>query len=107
MLIQHIDKLALQKENPELINLAFNIVFGWKIEYEKIKSPTLTSVGLLSFKPKKNPQNGDFSSILKWQSQEKKYPVYGTTILLKNILSIIDNYIYMIEMIDFDKIRTS
>jgi len=105
-LIQHIDKLALQRENPELINLAFNIVFGWKIEYEKMKSPTLVPSNLPLFKPKKNPQNGEFSLNLNWQSKEKKDPIYGTAALLKNILWMIDSYIYMIEMIDFKKLSS-
>lgn len=52
--ITHLDKLALQSENPALINLVFDIVFNGKIEYEKLKKHT--------------QQINEFSSI---QSQQK------------------------------------
>jgi len=39
-LITHIDKLALQREKPELINLAFAIIYDWKIEYKNLNYHT-------------------------------------------------------------------
>jgi hypothetical protein len=38
--IKHLDKLALQKDNPELITLAFNIMFIQRIEFEKLDCRT-------------------------------------------------------------------
>jgi hypothetical protein len=38
--IQQLDTLALQKEKPELINLAFNVMFIQRLEFEKLDSRT-------------------------------------------------------------------
>ncbi|MFK7779772.1 MAG: recombinase family protein [Candidatus Gracilibacteria bacterium] len=67
--ITHIEELALQKENPELINLAFDIVYDGRIEYENIKhhTPVFTTYPA-SLSQQKNPQNEDLVGNLKWQS---------------------------------------
>lgn len=67
--LTHLDKLALQKEKPELINLAFDIIYEWKIEFETIDSPTYFFNSFeANLSHQKNPQNGDFSLNSKWQT---------------------------------------
>lgn len=48
--ITHLDKLAIQRDRPDLINIAFEIVFNWQVEFDKISCHT--------------PENTDFSFIL-------------------------------------------
>ncbi len=68
-LITHLDKLALQKDKPDLINIAFEIVFNWKVEYEKIDYHTnFLSLFSANLSQQKNPQTENFSKNLKWQS---------------------------------------
>lgn len=66
--ITHIDRLALQSEEPELINLAFDVVFDWRIEFDKIQSHTLSNLDFFSLQSQqKNPQTGDLVENSKWQ----------------------------------------
>jgi len=66
--IKHLDKLALQKDNPEFINLAFNIMFNERVVFENLCSPTPWNQWLYALvSQQKNPQNGDFTWNLKWQ----------------------------------------
>ncbi len=68
-LITHIDLLARQRENPELINLAFDTVFWWRIEYENLEKHTLFFDSFsANLSQQKNPQNEDLVENLKWQS---------------------------------------
>ncbi|MCD5375265.1 hypothetical protein LR010_02305, partial [Candidatus Gracilibacteria bacterium] len=67
--ITHLDKLALQKERPDLINIAFEVIYGGQIEYEKMNDHTLFLPNFSStLSQQKNLQNGDFPSNLKWQA---------------------------------------
>lgn len=68
-IIQHLDRLVEQTNRPDLIALVFEIVFSWKIEYEKIIYPT-TKIGEKPaiLKQKKSSNNENFSSNLKWQA---------------------------------------
>lgn len=52
-ILTHLDKLVLQKENPEIIQLAFDIVFGWKVEYEDLKSHTPLQENILALNTSK------------------------------------------------------
>ena len=66
-LITHIDKLALQRDKPEIINLVFDIVFDWKIEYEKINSHTNFFHSFwANLSQQKNPSCDEFSLNSKW-----------------------------------------
>ncbi len=56
-ILEHLDKLVLQKENPEVIQLAFDIVFGGKVEYESILSRTPIIHDLLALQSKKEFQD--------------------------------------------------
>ena len=68
-LIQHLDKLVEQTNRPDLIALVFEIVFNWKIEYEKIIYPTTkTGKKPAILKQKKSSNNENFSSNLLWQA---------------------------------------
>lgn len=67
-LITHLDQLAKQKENQQLINLAFEIVFWWKTEYEKLSYHTpFFDAFCPNLRQQKNPQEEDLDSCLKWQ----------------------------------------
>jgi len=67
--ITHIDKLAIQKEEPELINLAFDIIYDWKVEYKNIESHTQDFSSFFSQQShQKNPSEDEFSLNLKWQA---------------------------------------
>jgi len=55
-ILTHLDTLVLQKENPEIIQLAFDIVFGGKIEYESILSHTPLNDEFMALASKKEFQ---------------------------------------------------
>lgn len=66
--ITHLNNIVTEAEKPELINLAFNIVFDWKIEYEKLSYHTpliMEKSAILS--QQKNPSCDEFSLNLRWQ----------------------------------------
>lgn len=52
-ILEHPEKLLLQKENPEIIQLCFDIFFWWKIEYKNLKSRTPIIQDFLALKSKK------------------------------------------------------
>lgn len=65
--ITHLDKLVLEKEKPELIGLVFDIVFDWRIEYEKISYHTQFFNSFSSdLSQQKNPSCDEFSLNSKW-----------------------------------------
>lgn len=68
-LIKHIDKIVQQREKPDMINLAFELMFNERIVFEKLDYQTTNNKGLLWIQSQqKNPQNGDFNQNTKWQS---------------------------------------
>lgn len=61
--ITRLDKLLLQRQNPELIGLVFDIVFNGKIEFEKISYHTSYFRAFRSYQSQqKNPSEEEFSS---------------------------------------------
>ena len=70
--VTRLDKLALQKGNPELINLVFDIIFDGKIEYEKIEkhTPVLTEFSSPQSQ-QKNPKNRDLIQKNGWYTNDK------------------------------------
>jgi len=46
-LIKHIDKIVQQKEKPDMISLAFDIMFNERIVFEKLDYQTINNKGLL------------------------------------------------------------
>jgi hypothetical protein len=88
-MITHIDKLATQKEEPELINLVFDIIYDWKIEYENMKSHTQEFSSFFSVQSqKKNPHNGDLIENRKWQD----WVTYRPTNLYRYFIYEIEEY---------------
>ena len=68
-LLKHLEKLVIQTEKPELIELVFNIIFYKERIYENIISQTLNTPEFSSILKQKNPQFlENFSKNLKWQS---------------------------------------
>ena len=68
-LIKHIDKIVQQRENPDMINLAFEIMFNTRIVFNKIDYQTTNNDWLLWIQSqKKNPHNGDLIGNSKWQA---------------------------------------
>lgn len=66
-ILTHLDKLVLQKENPEVIQIAFDIIYGGKIEYENILSHTPITQELSALQSKKELQlNWNSSLNRKW-----------------------------------------
>ena len=66
-IITHLDKLVIQKDKPDLINIAFEVVFNWQIEYDKINCHTnILTTYTANLSHQKNPQDEDFSWNLKW-----------------------------------------
>jgi len=67
--ITHLDKLAVQKERPDLINIAFEVIYGWQIEYEKMNDHThFLPNSTPNLSQQKNPSQEEFSQNLKWQA---------------------------------------
>jgi len=46
-LIKHIDKIVQQNEKPDMISLAFDIMFNERIVFEKLDYQTINNKGLL------------------------------------------------------------
>ena len=66
--ITHLDKLVIQKDKPDLINIAFEVIYNWQIEYNKLDCHTnilTSSEPILS--QQKNPSREEFPLNLKWQ----------------------------------------
>lgn len=60
-LIKHLDKLVLQREKPMIIALIFDIVFGWRVEFEKISYQTTHNTKVIfSDKEQKNSSFEEF-----------------------------------------------
>lgn len=68
-LLTHTEQLALQKEKPEFIKLAFEVVFWGRITYEEINKHT-PKICLFSLyrEQQKNPSCEEFSLNSKWQA---------------------------------------
>jgi len=67
-IIKHIDKLVLQIEKPEIISLAFDVMFNQRVVFEKIDYQTTNNSGLLWIQSQqKNPQNEDLVENSNWQ----------------------------------------
>jgi hypothetical protein len=106
--MEHLDKLALKRENPQLINLFFDVIYNGKIEYEKIKSGTPNIIQLSSLQSQqKNLQNGDLEANHLWFG---KSPKLGTPKcnemknFVKRMIEIIDRYMSVIERVDFGRL---
>jgi hypothetical protein len=54
--LEHLDKLVVQRENLEIIQLVFDVVFDGKIEFDKMKSRTPITKEFLALQTKKNFQ---------------------------------------------------
>ena len=66
--ITHLEKLAIQRERPDLINIAFEIVFNWQVEFDKISCHTPDFPALASIlNQQKNPSCDEFSQNHLWQ----------------------------------------
>jgi len=112
-LITHLDKLAVQKENPELIHLAFQVVFWWKIEYEKISNHTPF---FDAFSPnlchQKNPQSEDSFVNSNWYGDKflkhTEFIIKNQKVKLKlfilELFKIYKKYKYIIKNINFKKL---
>ena len=109
--LEHLDKLAMQKEKPELISLVFHIIFDWKIEYEKIKVGTANIIEFMSIESQeKSPQNEGKSSdfVMGCSSQKilndsnKEYNQMKK--FVKRLIKIIDEFMAVIESIKFNKL---
>ncbi len=67
-LIKHIDKIVQQKEKPDMISLAFDIMFNERIVFEKLDYQTINNKGLLWLQSQqKNPSEDEFPLNLIWQ----------------------------------------
>lgn len=68
-IIQHLDKLVIQKERPDLIKIAFEVLYNWSIEYDNLGHPTEIFTWLTStLNQKKSSKIENFSKNRKWQS---------------------------------------
>lgn len=68
-LLKHIEELLKQKERPELIQLVFDIYYGWSIVYEDIISQTPDIPEFSSIlKQKKSSNDENFSKNHIWQA---------------------------------------
>lgn len=66
-IIQHLDILAWNKEEPDLIQLAFDIVFDGKTEYENILCHTPSNTKIMALNTKKELQlNWNSFNISQW-----------------------------------------
>lgn len=98
-ILEHCDKLVLQRENPELIQLIFDIIYGWNVEYEKLKSRTPIIRELLALNTKKRfPKNWKSSLNLEWSDTNKSYQTIKIWIV--NLIDKIDRWQYIIDKLE-------
>jgi hypothetical protein len=93
------EQLVLQSEKPEVIQLAFDIVFWWKIEFDKISSHTPILQGFSALQSKKDSQKIWKSSLnRKWWVANSEYQTIYDYIV--KMIDIIDKWQYVIEWIE-------
>jgi hypothetical protein len=87
-LLKHLDKYAIQSENPEIIQLVFDIVFWWKMQYDELMLQTPLNKQLLALENKK-----DFQEIWKsnqnhnwWTTNQELQTIYN------QIVNMIDKF---------------
>ena len=98
-ILTHLDKLVLQKETPEVIQLAFSIIFNWKVEYEKLKSHTPINSEFMALNTKKKELQVNWNSSLncKWWETNKSYHTLKEWVI--KLIDIIEKYQYIIDKI--------
>lgn len=73
-ILTHLDKLVLQRDDPVLIELIFDIILEWKVEYEKLKSHTPILQEFLALNTKKEfHKNWNSSLNPKWWVTDWNY----------------------------------
>jgi hypothetical protein len=102
--LTHLDKLVVQRENPELIQLAFDIVFGWNIRHEILNSHTPINLEFSALNTQKKAGqecNLDQPNALnrKWWKTIKNYHTLENYIV--NLFDKIDKWQYVIDKIKF------
>lgn len=96
--LEHLDKFVLQRENPEVIQLVFDIVFEWNIEYEKLQSRTPITSYFWALNAKKDSQK-NWKSLLNrewWEKDENYQTIYNWIV---NLIEKIDKWQYVIDNI--------
>ncbi len=101
-LITHLDQLALQKEEPEIIKLCFDIVFGGRVEYEKINSHTAFFTAMCpDLSQQKNSSEDEFVENKIWLAQHKNFRTNKThqdmRAFVLYMIDIVSNYQCIIE----------
>ena len=91
--ITQLDKLVIQTEKPELINIAFNIVFHQERVYDNIISQTIWKPEFSSIlKQKKSSKIENFSKMYKWQSNSSIKRTNLSNYLYNQFNLNLDNY---------------
>jgi hypothetical protein len=98
-ILEHLDKLVVQREKPELIQLVFDIVYEWEIEFEKLKSRTPITQYFLALNTKKDFQK-NWKSLVnrKWSETNKNYQTIYQWIV--KLIDKIDKWQYVIDKFD-------
>lgn len=95
-ILEHLDKLVLQRDNPELIQLAFDVVFDWKVRFENLKSRTPINKEFLALNTKRDFQKNWKSSLnLEWSETNKSYQTIRKWIV--KLIDKIDKWQYVID----------
>jgi len=100
--LTHLDKLVLQRENPEVIQLVFDIVFGWNIRSEILSSHTPINNHFLALNALKKPGqecNLNQASTLndEWWETSKNHHTLENWII--KLFDKIDKWQYVIDKI--------
>jgi hypothetical protein len=98
-ILEHLDKLVLQRDKPTQTNLIFDVVFGWKIEFEKLQSRTPITQEFLALNTKKDFQKIWKSSLnVKWYGNSHNYHTLYEWVI--NLINKVDKRQYVIDAIE-------
>lgn len=98
-ILEHLDKLVIQRENPVMIQLIFEIIYDWNIEFEKIQSRTPITKEFLALNTKKESSKIEDSSLnVEWSGMNKNYQTIKKYIV--KLIYKIEKWQYVIDRID-------
>ena len=98
--LEHLDKLVVQRENLEIIQLVFDVVFDGKIEFDEMKSRTPITKEFLALGTKTDFQKKWKSAwnTLWWETNSSSHTIKDWIV---KMFDKIDKWQYVIDKVSF------
>ena len=98
--LEHLDKLVIQRENLEIIQLVFDVVFDGKIEFDEMKSRTPITKEFLALQTKTDFQKKWKSAwnTLWWETNSSFHTIKEWIV---KMFDKIDKWQYVIDKVSF------